>query len=159
MIFMGQEFLSWGYFDDNLQLDWSNAAKFPGIIQLYRELLHLRRNRFNHTRGLRGKNVNVFHVNNTDKVVAFHRWDQGGNGDDVVVILNFGSRGDTSDRIGFPRSSGWRVRFHSDWNGYDREFANWTSRTTSTDGEPQDSVFLGGRVDLGPYGAVTLSQD
>lgn len=159
MIFMGQEFLSWGYFDDDVQLDWSNAAKFPGIIQLYRDLIHLRRNWFNNTRGLRGENVNVFHVNTADKVIAFHRWDQGGSGDDMIVILNFANRGYSSYRIGFPRSGGWRVRFNSDWNGYDAAFANWTSLDTSTDGGAQDTMPFSGSVGLGPYTAVILSQD
>jgi 1,4-alpha-glucan branching enzyme len=159
MIFMGQEFLSWGYFDDDKELDWSNAAKFPGITQLYRDLIHLRRNWFNNSRGLRGENVNVFHVNNADKVIAFHRWDQGGNGDDVVIVLNFANRGYASYRIGFPRGGLWRVRFNSDWSGYDAAFGNWPSFDTNTDGGPQDSMPVSDSVGLGPYSAVILSQD
>ena len=88
MIFMGQEFLTWGAWSDGEQLDWSNADRFPGIIDLYRDLIHLRRNWYNNTRGLRGQNINVYHVNDTDKVFAFHRWENGGAGDDVVVIAN-----------------------------------------------------------------------
>jgi len=159
MIFMGQEFLSWGYFEDDKQLDWSNATAFPGIIQLYRDLIHLRRNWFNNSSGLRGENVNVYHVNNTDKVIAFHRWDQGGAGDDVIVVLNFANRGYTNYRIGFPRGGSWRVRLNSDWNGYDPGFGNWFSYDTNTDGEAQDSMPVGGSLGLGPYSAVILSQD
>ena len=50
MIFMGQEFLTWGAWSDGEQLDWSNADRFPGIINLYRDLIHLRRNWYNNTR-------------------------------------------------------------------------------------------------------------
>lgn len=67
MIFMGQEFLSSGRFNGNAPLDWSNATKFAGISQLYRDLIRVRRNWFNNTRGLRGQNVHVHHVNNADK--------------------------------------------------------------------------------------------
>jgi 1,4-alpha-glucan branching enzyme len=159
MIFMGQEFLSWGYFDDDKELDWSNAANFPGIIQLYRDLIHLRRNWFNSSRGLRGENVNVFHVNDADKVIAFHRWDQGGSGDDVVIVFSFANRSYPSYRIGFPRGGLWRVRFNSDWSGYDGAFGNWPSFDTNTDGGPQDSMPVSASVGLGPYSAVILSQD
>ena len=159
MIFMGQEFLSWGQFDDDKELDWSNAGKFPGIIQLYRDLIRLRRNWFNNTRGLRGQNVNVHHVNNSDKVVAWHRWDQGGNGDDTVVVLNFGNRGYNNYQIGFPRTGLWRVRFNSDWNGYDGSFGNWFSYDTQADGAPGDSMPASGNIGLGPYSAIIFSQD
>lgn len=59
MLFMGQEFLASGWFDDDKMLDWSNAWRFSGITQLYRDLIHLRRNWFNTTRGLRAQNVHV----------------------------------------------------------------------------------------------------
>ena len=159
MIFMGQEFLSWGYFADDRQLDWANVTAFPGIIQLYRDLIHLRRNWFDNTRGLRGENVNVYHVNNAGKVIAFHRWDQGGKGDDVVIVINFANRGYASYRIGFPRGGSWRLRFNSDWSGYDAGFGSWPSFDTNTDGGPQDSMPVSGSVGLGPYSAVILSQD
>src|ERR1022692_10360 len=82
MIFQGQEFLQYGWFDDSKELDWSLTTSQSGIVNLYRDLIHLRRNWFNNTRGLVGNNVNVYHINNLDKVIGFHRWDQGGVGDD-----------------------------------------------------------------------------
>ena len=45
----------------------------------------------------------IFHVNEADKVIAFHRWDQGGPGDDVVVVANFANRSHEGYRIGLPR--------------------------------------------------------
>lgn len=159
MLFMGQEFLSWGYFDPSQPLDWSHANTFVGIVQLYRDLIHLRRNWFNNTRGLRGQNTHIHHINNTDKVIAFHRWDQGGNGDDVIVVVNFGNRGYPYYTIGFPRSGHWPVRFNSDWNGYDASFGNWFSYGTDANGPPQDLMPTSGNVGLGPYSAIILSQD
>ena len=92
MIFQGQEFLEDGYFQDTVPLDWARLQAFSGIHLLYRDLIRLRRNWFNQTRGLRGQHINVHHVNNTDKVIAFHRWENGGPGDDVVVVANFANR-------------------------------------------------------------------
>jgi 1,4-alpha-glucan branching enzyme len=159
MIFMGQEFLCPGWFNDDQQLDWKCATQFPGIILLYRDLIRLRRNWFNNTRGLRGQNVNIHHINRTNKVIALHRWDQGGNGDDVVIVLNFANQGYSSYNLGFPRGGTWRVRFNSDWNGYDSTFQNWYSYDTTASGGPMDTMPTSASVGLGPYTALILSQD
>jgi 1,4-alpha-glucan branching enzyme len=159
MIFMGQEFLSWGWFNDDAPLDWSNAASFPGITQLYRDLIRLRRNWFNNTRGLRGQNIHIYHVNNADKVIAFHRWDQGGRGDEVIVVLNFGNRRFASYSLGFPQAGPWRVRFNSDWSGYDTSFGNWQTYDTQANEPGKDSMPVGGTIGMGPYTAIILSQD
>src|SRR5690349_1402724 len=74
---------------------------------------------------LRAQNVNAFHVNDTSKVIAMHRWDVGGPGDDVVIVFNFGNQAYSSYELGFPRSGTWRVRFNSDAGVYDAYFGNW----------------------------------
>ncbi|PWT82252.1 MAG: 1,4-alpha-glucan branching protein [Blastocatellia bacterium] len=160
MLFMGQEFLESGWFhNDPQELDWSKATTYAGIIQLYRDLIHLRRNWFNNTRGLHGQHTNAFHINDAAKVLAFHRWDQGGRGDDVVVVLNFGNQGYSTYTIGFPRDGRWRVRFNSDWNGYSPSFGNWFSHDTDAAGAARDNLPFSGNVGLGPYTAIILSQD
>ncbi|MBY0278679.1 alpha amylase C-terminal domain-containing protein [Candidatus Binatia bacterium] len=160
MIFMGQEFLEWGFWSDARELDWSKASRLAGIRQLYRDLIRLRRNWFDTTRGLRGHDINVHHVNDGDKVIAFHRWDQGGARDDVVVVLNFAARAYASYRIGLPRGGQWHVRFNSDWRGYSALFGDhpsfdpWAEPGANGDGMP-----FGADVGLGAYSAVILSQD
>jgi 1,4-alpha-glucan branching enzyme len=158
MIFQGQEFLQYGWFDDSKELDWTLMATQSGILNLYRDLIHLRRNWFNNTRGLRGQNITVHHVNNSDKVIGFHRWDQGGGGDDVVVLLNMASRAYDNYAIGFPRQGMWRVRFNSDWNGYSPDFGNHVSLDTWADFGPQDGMPFHASLGLGPYSALILSQ-
>ena len=159
MIFMGQEFLCGGWFDPDTQLNWSNAAALPGIILLYRDLIRLRRNGLNNTRGLCGQNLNVHHIDRGNKIIAFHRWDQGGSGDDVVVVVNFSNASFGNYTIGLPRSGGWRVRFNSDWNGYDPSFASVPGSDTSADGGPYDSLPFSGNLGFGAYSALILSQD
>jgi 1,4-alpha-glucan branching enzyme len=159
MIFQGQEFLEDEYFRDDDPLDWAKAETFSGIRQLYTDLIRLRRNWFDRTRGLRGQHVNVFHVNHADKVVAFHRWDQGGPGDDVVIVANFGNRGYSDYRLGLPHPGLWRVRFNSDWRGYSEDFGDWGSFDTWADEGGRDDLGWQGSVGLGPYSVVILSQD
>jgi len=159
MIFQGQEFLEDRYFRDTVPLDWSKLNTYAGIHALYRDLIRLRRNWFNQTRGLRGQNLNVHHVNNTDKVLAFHRWENGGPGDDVVVVANFANRGYDSYSLGFPRAGWWRPRFNSDWQGYSADFGNQLGYDTLAGDGPADSMPFRANVGFGPYSVLILSQD
>ncbi len=158
MLFMGQEFLEDGQWHDDDPLDWNKDMTFAGIKMLYQHLIGLRRNMSNHTRGLMAGNVNVFHVNDTDKVIAYHRWWNGGSGDDVVVIANFAYQGFTNYNIGMPQAGRWRVRFNSDWNGYDAEFDNWNSYDTNAVTGAKDGLPYNANVGVGPYSLIILSQ-
>jgi 1,4-alpha-glucan branching enzyme len=158
MLFMGQEFLEIGSWHDSDPLDWSRNTTYAGIRQLYQHLIGLRRNFSDNTRGLMAKNVNVYHVNNTDKVVAFHRWHNGGPGDDVVVVANFSYRGFTSYNIGMPRAGRWRVRFNSDWIGYDPGFTNWNSYDALAVSGARDGLAYNANIGVGPYSLIILSQ-
>jgi 1,4-alpha-glucan branching enzyme len=158
MLFQGQEFLEDGFFSDTDPLDWSKADYFNGILKLYRDLIQLRRNWFNNTRGLAGNNVNVFHVNNTGKVIAFHRWKNGGPGDDVVVVANFSGQTFSSYQIGFPRGGLWYTRFNSDSNAYSPDFGNVAGYDTNASSGTKDGLPFRGNVGIGPYSVLILSQ-
>jgi 1,4-alpha-glucan branching enzyme len=159
MIFQGQEFLADGYFQDSLPLDWSKLQTYPGINLLYRDLIRLRRDWFNQTGGLRGQNINVFYANDTDKMIAFHRWENGGAGDDVVVVANFANRSYDSYAIGMPHAGQWHVRFNSDWQGYSPDFGNQMGYDTMAGGDPLDDMPFQANIGIGPYSVLILSQD
>jgi 1,4-alpha-glucan branching enzyme len=159
MIFQGQEFLEDKYFRDSAPLDWAKLDTYPGIHALYRDLIRLRRNWFDQTRGLRGQGINVHHVNNTDKVIAFHRWENGGPGDDVVIVANFGNRSYDSYALGFPRAGVWQVRFNSDWQGYSSDFGNQLGYDTFAGDGSRDEMPFEANIGLGPYSVLILSQD
>jgi 1,4-alpha-glucan branching enzyme len=158
MLFMGQEFLEDGSWQDSDPLDWTKDTTYAGIKLLYTNLIGLRRNLSGHTKGLLAKNVNVFHVNNTGKVVAFHRWWNGGPGDDVIVVANFSNQEFTSYNIGMPRGGRWRVRFNSDWNGYDAGFNSWNSYDTNAVSGVKDGLAYNANVGIGRYSMIILSQ-
>ena len=159
MIFQGQEFLEDGFFQDEVPLDWARLQTFGGIHMLYRDLIRLRRNWFNHTRGLRGQHINVHHANNSDKVIAFHRWEQGGPGDDVVVVMNFANRSYDSYTFGLPRAGQWLVRFNSDWQGYSPDFGNHLGYDTTAETGVRDNMPFQANVGIGAYSVLILSQD
>jgi 1,4-alpha-glucan branching enzyme len=158
MVFQGQEMLEWIQFTASTRMDWNKVNQFAGIVNLYRDLIRLRRNWFNNTRGLRGHHTNVFHVNSADKVIAFHRWQYGGPGDDVVIVLNFGNHAYTNYTIGFPRPGTWYVRFNSDWSGYSADFGNMHSYDTTAISEGWHGMPCSGNIGIGPYTAIILSQ-
>ena len=163
MIFEGQEFLAWQPFPNGgnvqpAQIDWTMATTFAGITSLYRDMIHLRRNWFSNTGGLQGANLHILPVF-ADNVLVYHRWDQGGNGDDVVVVCNFANLGYASYAIGLPRDGMWRVRFNSDAATYDSSFSNWNSFDALADGAGLNGMPFNGNIGIGPYSCIILSQD
>jgi 1,4-alpha-glucan branching enzyme len=162
MLFEGQEFLEEGSFRDDQAVDWSNLDSYKGINCLYRDLIHFRRNLSKNTKGLSGPFVHVYHVNDVDKVVAYHRWAEGGPMDDVIVVASFTHRSvEWNYRIGFPRSGSWIVRFNSDWKGYSPDYQNLglpDGRVTA-EKQARDGLEYSGNIVVPPYGILILSQN
>ncbi len=152
MIFQGQEFLEDGWFDDHDPLDWSKAKKFAGLTGLYRDLIHLRRNRGGLTRGLTGQNIEVTRLDDDNKLIVFRRWEFGGAGDDVVILANFANAAHDEYLVPFPQNGVWRLRFNSDDRRYDPEF----SLATAGDVEVAGNATA---VAIGPYAVHIYSQD
>jgi 1,4-alpha-glucan branching enzyme len=159
MLFQGQEFLEDHLFQDRDPLDWNLAEKYSGIRNLHQTFIKLRRNLEGMTKGLSGQNAHVFHVNNNQKVIAFHRWFKGGPRDSVVVIMNFRDESFESYVIGVPAAGKWKVRLNSDWKGYNSEFSdNYTGDPDASDGKT-DGLDYYISVSIGPYSVLILSQD
>lgn len=164
MLFEGQEFLEDGYFHDDDPVDWNKLTLYPGIQQLYKDLIRLRRNLDGNTAGLQGNNVNVFHVNNSHpggKLIAYHRWDQGGAGDDVVVVCNFANNdwpASANYTIGLPSSGTWNVRFNSDDAQYDPSYGGFPSTSVTAVAGGYDGLPFHATISIGAYSALILSQ-
>ncbi|MCE0485003.1 MAG: alpha amylase C-terminal domain-containing protein [Methylacidiphilales bacterium] len=162
MLFEGQEFLENGWFRDDRMVDWKKLETFKGINRLYRELIHLRRNHFGNTRGLTGPFIHVHHLNDHEKVIAFHRWAEGGAKDDVIVAASFSHQPLTENyRIGFPHGGRWIIRFNSDWKGYSSDFNDVGNPEghVRAEKQPYDGFDYSGTVALPPYGFLIFSQE
>ncbi|MBT7351115.1 MAG: 1,4-alpha-glucan branching protein [Phycisphaerae bacterium] len=158
MIFQGQEFLEDGWFTDSEPLDWGRAAENTGITALYRDLISLRLNKQGNTRGLTGENVNVHHVNDWDKVVAWHRWADGGIGDDVIVLANFRNQTWDDYRIGLPDEGLWKIRFNSDWQAYDAGYDGHPCDEVIAEAIPWDGMPYSASFKFGAYTMAIFSQ-
>ncbi len=158
MIFQGQEFLEDGYFAAEDRLDWNKATTYGKVTDMYRSLIRLRRNLDGTSGGLSGANTNVFHLNNNAKVLAFHRWQNGGAGDDVVVLTNFSNVSYPNYRIGLPRGGLWKVRFNSDSTAYSSDYSNYATADVTADNSGYDGLPFSGNFRFGPYTSVIFSQ-
>ncbi len=159
MLFQGQEFLEGGWFRDDVPLDWSKAENFQGIARLYRDLIRLRRNWFDTTKGLSGHGLNVFHTNENAKVIAWQRWAEHGAGDDVVIVANLSHEARDNYRIGFPSYGLWKLRFSSDATIYSSLFGDHDSFDADATGAGQDGLEHSATVNVAPYSMLIFSQD
>jgi len=158
MLFQGQEFLEGGCFRATIPVDWDKNDEFHGIVRMYRDLIRLRLNRDGFTRGLRGQHTRVYHLNEERKVIAFHRREQGGPGDDVVVIANFFHDAQDGYVIGFPAAGTWKLRFNSDWQGYSEDFKNHPSNDVVAEAGDRDGLPSKATVSIAPYSVLIFSQ-
>jgi 1,4-alpha-glucan branching enzyme len=158
MLFQGQEFLEGGWFRDTVPVDWDQCAEFHGIVRLYRDLIRLRSNREGFTRGLCGQFTQVYHLNDERKVIAFHRWDKGGSADDVVIVANFYHEAQEDYVIGFPDEGAWKLRFNSDWEGYNDDFGNYPSADIIAKEGTYDGLPFHAAVSIGAYSVLIFSQ-
>jgi 1,4-alpha-glucan branching enzyme len=122
MLFQGQEFMEGGAFSDWQALNWEMVERHPGIVLAHKHLIALRRNLGGVSAGLAGRSLNLMHVDDDNKVVAYHRWQDGGEHDDVVVVINFSDHQYDTYDMWFPRAGTWKVRFNSTWQGYSNDF-------------------------------------
>jgi 1,4-alpha-glucan branching enzyme len=122
-------------------------------------LIRLRLNLDGHTKGLTGQRLNAHHVNDGDKVIAYHRWMDGGPGDDVVVVVNCANREWNDYVIGFPRPGKWALRLNSDWKGYSKDFADHAASDVTAAPNGRDGYPASGKVTLGRYSVLIYSQD
>lgn len=158
MLFQGQEFLEGGWFRDTVPVDWDQRDEFHGIVRLYRDLIRLRLSRDGFTRGLCGQFTQVYHLNDDRKIIAFQRWAEGGPGDDVVVVANFSHMAQENYRLGFPSAGQWTLRFNSDWQGYNDDFANHPSTDVNAEPGDQDGLPWHGTLSIAPYTVLIFSQ-
>lgn len=148
MLFQGQPLLEDKWFTDTDPIDWNRLKEFRGIFQLFRDLIHLRRN-FNHTtQGLTGQHTQLLHIDYNEKIVAYVRWSKEDTSDKVVIILNFRDKSHESIALPFPAPGLWTLHFNSDDKKYDKDFL----------GQPVHDVQVNeklvGEVAIAAYGAL-----
>ena len=149
MLFMGQEFLQDGWFQDTVPLDWSLAEEQSGVLQIWRDLISLRRNAYGRSAGLRGQHTQLVHADDAANVIAYHRWADGGPGDSVFVVVNLSGEARTDLPVQFPAAGGWELLMNTDGTSYSEEYGSVESTSVTADGDPASAS-----VNVGPYSAL-----
>jgi 1,4-alpha-glucan branching enzyme len=130
-LFMGQEFLedkqwSWDAKSSNpLWWDGLNTGSDQKMVNHHRFTQDLIRLRWSQA-ALRGDNVNPYHVHDDNRVIAFHRWLDGGH--DVVVAATLSDTTWYEYAIGFPYPGHWVEVFNSD------VYENWVNPAVAGNG-------------------------
>ncbi|NCA82476.1 MAG: DUF3459 domain-containing protein [Opitutae bacterium] len=150
MVFQGQEMHETQSFHDDTPLRWNRTNSHAGIVRAYADLIHLRRNRDGSTPGLQGAGVGVHQIDNDNKVVAYVRWDQGGQTDDVLVVANFSAVDfDQNDYVvRFPSAGTWIRRFNGDSKTYGGDFGGIGSDSIEAAGDPPAAAVAMGKYSL-----------
>lgn len=159
MLFQGQEFLEAGHFDDTVPVDWDLKDEYPSVVRLYRDYIALRRNLHGTSRGLTGSRCRVLRVDEEKNVIVYHRFFEGGAGDDVVVIANLSHQLYEGFRIGLPQSGTWLERLNSDWKRYGKDFSSPESGPIGAEELEWDQQGFSAEFRLPAYSIVVLSQD
>jgi 1,4-alpha-glucan branching enzyme len=111
LLLQGQEFMEDRRFGDTTahRIQWPYKQRYADYFLACREMTWLRRR----SPALRGNaSQNIFHVNETANVIAWHRWTP--NGDDLVMVASFNNRPFDSYCLGLPIAGDWLEIFNSD---------------------------------------------
>jgi 1,4-alpha-glucan branching enzyme len=144
MLFMGQEFLEDKGWSDSPQradlfLWWEGLdgqdRHMADFHRFTRDLLWLRRRH----PALRSEVINVFHINEADRILAFHRWVPN-LGRDVVVVMSLREESflDASYTLGLPQPGRWREVFNSDvYDHFPNAWVHGNTGGVTADGPPR----------------------
>ena len=157
MIYQGQEFVENETLVWNEPLQWSLSGEFAGIRKLWGTLALARKNASGHTPNLQGDGLNIYQVDDTNKLIAFERYDSQSPGR-VVVISNFTGNAQDGMTVGFPSKGTWVTRFNSDSKTYSSTFSGAGSASVRATGGAYSGMPYSGTVAIGPYSLLILSQ-
>jgi len=161
MLLQGEEMLTTNQFDAGIPIQWSLTNTYSTIVSYYTDLISLRRNLNGRSSGLEGLNTQTIWTDNTNKLIAYHRWNTGNIGDDVIVICNFANTNwpsytikNSGGNLGFPHTNIWYTQVNSDWTRYSPDFGNYGSGSTTV-----STFSAGATISIAPYSVLILSQN
>ena len=164
MLWMGQEQLAQGQFDDAVAMDWLRAGRFEGMVRFHRDLIRLRRNADGKSLAL--TYTSLPDVNDLRGVVSMLNGSEdagwmvyerktGNPEESILVAVNFSTVTRTAF-VAAPAAGNWRVFLNSDSKTYGNELGG--SRPTqgeslATSGENNILLFP-----IAPLSAVVLGK-
>jgi 1,4-alpha-glucan branching enzyme len=163
-LFMGQEILEDKPWSDDVNFHASLFIWWDGLrtdqamrdhLTFCRDLIHLRRAQ----PALRSESLRVSTRNSLDRVVAIHRWIEGG-GQDVLFVANLQEQNRFGYRVGFPSGGVWRELFNSDaYDGFVNPNTIGNAGAVAADGSlPWDGMPASAAIALPANGFVVFER-
>jgi 1,4-alpha-glucan branching enzyme len=164
MLFMGQEILEDKPWHDDIRF-WSqfliwwegleHDRRMRDFLQFTRDLTRLRLR----YRALRGNNIRVSYVHESDRVIMMHRWIEG-EGQDVVIVASLNENTLERYSVDMPHPGLWHEVFNSDF--YDH-FPNPTvagnGGRISADGPAGDIYSHSAHMRIPANGALVFARE
>ena len=158
MILQGQEFMEDRPFGDTTanRIQWLYQNTYADYALACRDMTWLRRR----STALRGDaSQNVFHVDEQNNVVAWHRWNQ--TGDDLVIVASLANSVLENYCLGLPLGGVWLELYNSDAAAYGGENRGNSGQVTANggarDGLPASVCITLPRMGLVVFGRQPLS--
>lgn len=120
MLFQGQEFMEDSYFQDTVELNWDKLESHHGISRLVADLIKMRTGEIAGYEGLRQQPVNITHLNNDSKVLAYLRGEENSR---VLIVINFSNTDYMEYNLDFPENSKWKLCLNTVAKEYDNDFS------------------------------------
>ena len=153
MVFQGQEMLENQPFSSGRPVDWTKTNTYSAIVRCYHDLITLRRNFDGGMAGLKGDQISFLVTDNSNKLLAYRRWQTNNPTLDAVVIANLAGTARTNYALTLPRAGAWYAHFNSDSTNYSGDFSNLgTNLIIASTGS------AAANVTIGPYSVMVLSQ-
>jgi 1,4-alpha-glucan branching enzyme len=153
MLLQGEEMLTTNQFGAVIPINWSLTNAYSTIVSFYTDLIRLRRNLDGRSSGLTGLNTATMQTDNSNKLIAYRRWNTGNVGDDVIVICNFANTNWPAYNVsGFPHTGIWYTQLNSDYTKYGSDYGNYGSFSTTV-------AVNTATISIAPYSVLILSQN
>ncbi|MFV8282644.1 alpha-amylase family glycosyl hydrolase [Christiangramia marina] len=120
MVFQGQEFMEDSYFQDTVELNWEKFEKHQGISRLVSDLIKIRTGEIAGYEGLRQQAIEIIHLNNDSKVLAYLRGEENSK---VLIVINFSNTDYTEYNLDLAEQSNWKLRLNTVAKEYDDDFS------------------------------------
>ncbi len=155
MLFQGQEFIEDEYFQDTEPLDWKKQENHRGINRLVGDLIKLRTGDHDGGNGLRTQDINIIHLNQETKVLAYIRGK--GSENPVLIVLNFSNQDRGGYGIGMDEGIDWKLRVNSVAKEYDSDFSEIEVTNPQIIEEVTDHKAFTGKIDIPGYAALIFT--
>ncbi|SIQ90285.1 alpha-amylase family glycosyl hydrolase [Maribacter ulvicola] len=158
MIFQGQEFIEDEYFQDSKGLDWVKQKTHKGIGNLVSDIIKLRTGETEGGNGLKSQHIEILHVNQKTKILAYTRFDANAPTQPVLIVLNFSNQDYENYGIGLNENEPFNLMINAGSKIYDQAFSALSVSDVAVVEAHTDAKPWTGKINIPAYGALIFTK-